>query len=881
MKKFFCVVFSLMVAVHPMMCTVFAENNGAASFSAQLSAMIREYDTGDYFSAMTVTIGEPDLVIDGESFPIDDSGSVAYVENGRTMMPVRGIAEAIGADVSFDGGSGTVMLENEETVVAMTIGDDEMEVNGCSIQLHTAPEIRNDRTMLPVRDVAEALDCEVEWKQETQTATFTRAYQTKRIIVNSEKADTRGAVSHFSANGKTVIQFDNIEDAKACVAVNTSKGFIAQPDYIRVVQAMSWGAKKTGGDEYFSQTEYAAGDAVVAVVDTGIDYGHEMFKSRIVNGYDFYYNDGYSEDERGHGTAVASTVLDIAGKNPNIKIMPLKVFGTDKYCSSIAVANAIIYAADNNADVINLSVGGAHYSEFEQEAINYANSKNVAVVAASGNEKLDLTTVDYSPGGLNGVITVSAINKDNTMASFSNYGDGVVDFGAPGVDIKVAKNKGGYTYMDGTSFASPHVAAVYALAKAVHPDEMTDKITQALKSNAENIGSTKYFGAGRICISNLEQHLSEMYYSDVEVTGVSENNAIICGEIGYKGIIPEIIGVKLNNKDVFRTRFKDEGDNKMKFRCNLNGNAGCYLSSETDYEVKIYTDQGGYILNTKAIKFKTKAKTTAPEPVKPDPKPVPPAPEPIESQLKILPENYPAGELVQGTKVNLSGRIKSNCHITDVRSYILDSDKKVVKESGGWTTTSTYVIEKSKLDTGLKFETLSPGKYYLKYYAKDESGNEVSWISNAFYVKAAPASSPDTPSTKAVVLIPDSFENLSIRKGPSTDYPIVGSMNHTVKCNVYTDKTQNGWYYVEYNGIKGYASGNYIYLPSETKSGTVSIPSSWDNLSIRTGPSTNYKIIGSMNHGEKCTVYPDKGKNGWYYVEYKNIFGYASGNCIK
>ena len=105
-------------------------------------------------------------------------------------------------------------------------------------------------------------------------------------------------------------------------------------------------------------------------------------------------------------------------------------------------------------------------------------------------------------------------------------------------------------------------------------------------------------------------------------------------------------------------------------------------------------------------------------------------------------------------------------------------------------------------------------------------------------------------------------------------------MNHTDKCIVYTNKTQNGWYYIEFKGSKGYAAGNYIYLPSETKTGTVNILSSWDNLSIRTGPSTNYKIVGSMNHGARCTIFTDKTKNGWYFVEFNGVYGYASGNCI-
>lgn len=126
------------------------------------------------------------------------------------------------------------------------------------------------------------------------------------------------------------------------------------------------------------------------------------------------------------------------------------------------------------------------------------------------------------------------------------------------------------------------------------------------------------------------------------------------------------------------------------------------------------------------------------------------------------------------------------------------------------TTTKSYVIEGSALDTGLKFENLSAGTYYLKYAASDEGGNNVSWTSGAFTVVKEETKAPEEPSTSAVVLIPSSFENLSIRTGPSADYQIIGSMNHTDKCLVYTSKTQNGWYYVEHNGVYGYAAGNRI-----------------------------------------------------------------------
>lgn len=883
MKKALAIV---LVAIQIVLCINVSAADKNEDYIELLSDMIRRYDTEDYFSTMSVTIGEPNLIIDGESVPIDDSGSVAYVENGRTMMPVRGLAEAIGAEVSYEGDTQTVTVENADTVIALTIGEDEMEVNGEKVMLLSAPEIKEERTMLPVRDVAEALDCEVEWVQDTQTAVFTRDYQTKRVIIHSENAVVEDAVAQFSCEGKTVAQFENIDDAKKCVEQNRTNGLVAEPDYIRTIDSLSWGISTMGTESYYSQTKYAVGSAIVAVIDTGIDYDHEIFSGRIYNGYDFYFNDKYCEDTQGHGTHVASTVIDVAGGNKNIKVMPLKVFGHEDSCSSSTVAEAIKYATDNGANVINLSLGGQHRSEVEQEAIDYANSRNVTVVASAGNESLDLEHNEYSPGGLNGVITVSNVTQNLTLSGSSNYGHGVVEFGAPGTNIKGAKVGGGYCVKSGTSMAAPHVAGVYALVKAVHPNESTDDITIALQKNATHKGNSKYFGAGIINADKLETYLSTMYFSNLTVSNITSDNAVVSGTIGYKGIIPQYIGVRLGSKEVYKIKYKDNGRGEMNFICDLNEDADYTLKQGTIYTWCIFTIQGGQTRLTDEKTFKTDKQEIAPEPA-PEPEP---EPEPVASELRILPNSYPSGEIKEGAKFTLSGRIKSNYHITDVRSYILDSKKSVLQESSGWTTTATYVIENSQLDTGLKFEKLKPGSYYVRYSASDESGKSISWTSDRFNVVAnesiepAPPVAPVVPvepTEVGVVLIPDSFENLSIRTGPSTNYDIIGSMNHTVSCIVYTNKTQNGWYYIEYNGIKGYAAGNYIYLKSETKTGTVSIPSSWDNLSIRTGPSTSYKIVGSMNHGEKCTIYPDKAKNGWYYVLYKGIYGYASGNCIK
>ena len=182
MKKCISLVLSLCLAASMIHIPVSAADT-TGDYIAQLSEMVAEYDNGSYFGTISVKIGDSNLSIDGEAVPIDESGSAAYVEKGRTMLPVRGIAEAMGADVSYDEKSEAVSIQSAEVSVQMIVGENSMTVNGETQSLITAPEIKNDRTMLPVRDVAEALDCEVEWDAETETAVFTKQYQTKRLIV--------------------------------------------------------------------------------------------------------------------------------------------------------------------------------------------------------------------------------------------------------------------------------------------------------------------------------------------------------------------------------------------------------------------------------------------------------------------------------------------------------------------------------------------------------------------------------------------------------------------------------------------------------------------------------------------------------------------------
>ena len=258
-----------------------------------------------------------------------------------------------------------------------------------------------------------------------------------------------------------------------------------------------------------------------------------------------------------------------------------------------------------------------------------------------------------------------------------------------------------------------------------------------------------------------------------------------------------------------------------------------------------------------------------------------------DSSLSINLTRYPV-TLDAGTSFGLRGSVDSNYSIARVRGYVKDSNGSVVLSSNDTPGSTSMNIQYADLNNSLVFNRLSPGSYTMIVEATDTSGRVVT-ATKDFSVRSKETYTDNSSSGRGVdgtVQIPSSWDDLSIRTGPSTDYTIVGSMPQGARCTVYPDRAVNGWYYVNYNGIWGYASGRQINLnsggsaSSNTRIGIINIPSSWDDLSIRTGPSTDYTIVGSMPQGARCTVYPDKANGGWYYVEYNGVQGYAAGNRI-
>lgn len=217
--------------------------------------------------------------------------------------------------------------------------------------------------------------------------------------------------------------------------------------------------------------------AKLFILDSGIDEDHEDLKDVLKTP-----SSKHTSDIRGHGTHCAGIAAGhtnnkkgIASISPgeewvelhSVKVMSDLGFGTQK-----SIIAGILKAVDQGADVINMSLGGRAYQQREsayQEAIDYAVSKGVIVVAAAGNSTDDASK--YVPAKINELITVTAIDNKLNLASFSNY-LGSVPYGiaAPGVDILSTFTEGTYEPKSGTSMAAPHVAGLAAIMKALNPN---------------------------------------------------------------------------------------------------------------------------------------------------------------------------------------------------------------------------------------------------------------------------------------------------------------------------------------------------------------------------------------------------------------------------
>ena len=367
--------------------------------------------------------------------------------------------------------------------------------------------------------------------------------------------------AHFKGVNSSVGQQQRIDTLKKIALLRQQKGVIyAEPNYI--VKPL----KTKPNDPLFSKQwhyetinlprawDISTGsiNVVVAVIDTGIHADHPDFSGQTIrNGYDFIkdrnnagddfpggiYPPGYSSIDPdptdaikrfSHGTHVSGTVMaasdneiGTSGIAWKTSLMPVRVLGKFGgttydlaqgiyYASGLKNDSRIVLDETRRADIINMSLGGLGFSQFEQDAISQGRKNNVIFIAASGNSSSEVVTY---PGAYKGVIAVGAVDKNKKLTDYSNYGE-AQDIVAPGGNTSQTKEDGvlslyadgdtyDYKFAQGTSMASPHIAGVVALMKATYSELNPETLDlwlegEILSNDLGDYGFDQKYGVGLI-----------------------------------------------------------------------------------------------------------------------------------------------------------------------------------------------------------------------------------------------------------------------------------------------------------------------------------------------------------------------------------------------
>lgn len=269
-------------------------------------------------------------------------------------------------------------------------------------------------------------------------------------------------------------------------------------------------------------------DTVIAILDTGVDLSHPDLTGSLwpnpvetaangidddangyvddIVGFDFVGNDPTPQDDRvGHGShvagiaaAAANNSIGGAGVCPACKLMVLRA-GTNQGFTLAAELEAVTYAVDNGADVINMSIGAHAWSKIERDVLAYAGRNGVLVVAAVGNDSLDNDQLSLIYGfpvapvfpasyDLANIVSVAASNDSDQYGSFTNFGHTSTDLAAPGVDIFSTYLSGGYATFTGTSMAASFVSGVAGLVISYHPQYTPEEVRNAILNSVDHPG---------------------------------------------------------------------------------------------------------------------------------------------------------------------------------------------------------------------------------------------------------------------------------------------------------------------------------------------------------------------------------------------------------
>ena len=370
-------------------------------------------------------------------------------------------------------------------------------------------------------DIEEYIDA-TDAAEEADPVFGTGRIKVKRILDTSE-----GAAEAVCFDGNTLLSYGSAADAREAYPLLVEKYGAANVVVdLPVMTAESsakpvgWGVDYMNLDDEKSRTVKKSGQTgkavTVAVIDSGVLAAHEIFDGKTISSASksLLGESDTIADENGHGTEVAGIVAEAT--TDNVELMILKVFVDGTSISTETVGQAVRYAADNGADVINLSMAtnfqagyAEEYSDLVSSVINdmeeqlkYAADQGVIICAASGNDGGDIDELYSYPARSPNTIAVGSIDKEGKRSWFSNYGS-TLDFCAPGEELITASKDDATKYVfpldSGTSLATPYISACCAFIKMNEPGADNVSAKESMKGIATDLGETgwdKDFGWG-------------------------------------------------------------------------------------------------------------------------------------------------------------------------------------------------------------------------------------------------------------------------------------------------------------------------------------------------------------------------------------------------
>ena len=287
--------------------------------------------------------------------------------------------------------------------------------------------------------------------------------QRNTIDVSALKTSFAGEPGGFIAM-MTAAQAESLRHDESVMAIEPDR-VISLGSCFTVVEPrlVTWNIDRVGYENGIGKTAW--------IIDSGIDFDHPDLTVDQTRSRSFIQGQTSAKDSNGHGTHVAGIIgaknntFGVLGVASGASLVALKVLGKDGEGNLSYIIQALAYVNTNAAagDVVNMSVGGESGSEILDQQVRNTAAKGIYFAIAAGNEN-KLANL-YSPARVNtsNVYTVSAVDSLDNFASFSNYGNDVVDFAAPGVQILSTWTENRYAYASGTSMAAPHVAGLLLL----------------------------------------------------------------------------------------------------------------------------------------------------------------------------------------------------------------------------------------------------------------------------------------------------------------------------------------------------------------------------------------------------------------------------------